>query len=349
MLFSTLEMKQVQVARLEKIVKSLEEQQMRGQAQRTRYEERIAIMETELADYKSKANTKTTESGRQHRLESFNPPFNSLIPDLLRASEPILEQRSFLGGSNFDRCRTIGDHGNPAYSFPMQQSEVHHPTLEVSARIPQYVRQNNSGMPQESSIQADVRVSVNDQIPVRQTPIFRPNPLNGMFHQNRDSRDSTMPGGGDAILDQTQNRLAQMRFLQYEKAYNANVPFAKQYFSRLTPKRNNQYPSYRLPAASFKTTRKNTKSTQTTFSQILQPSNKQATNTHTKVYSVTRIPLSSFFHSKENQNNENVSSTYNEDVMIPEQDSPNNRQNSIHLQISRKRNPKIIAVRKYSV
>ncbi|CAG4940434.1 unnamed protein product [Colias eurytheme] len=48
-LFSTLETKQQQIHRLEKIVLALEEQQRRAQAQRTRHEEKIAALEHELA------------------------------------------------------------------------------------------------------------------------------------------------------------------------------------------------------------------------------------------------------------------------------------------------------------
>ncbi|XP_048481140.1 protein NETWORKED 1D isoform X3 [Plutella xylostella] len=48
-LFSTLETKQQQIRRLEKIVLALEEQQRRAQAQRTRHEEKIAALEHELA------------------------------------------------------------------------------------------------------------------------------------------------------------------------------------------------------------------------------------------------------------------------------------------------------------
>ncbi|XP_072941662.1 uncharacterized protein [Epargyreus clarus] len=48
-LFSTLENKQQQIHRLEKIVLALEEQQRRAQAQRTRQEEKIAALEHELA------------------------------------------------------------------------------------------------------------------------------------------------------------------------------------------------------------------------------------------------------------------------------------------------------------
>lgn len=48
-LFSTLENKQQQIHRLEKIVLALEEQQRRAQAQRTRHEEKIAALEHELA------------------------------------------------------------------------------------------------------------------------------------------------------------------------------------------------------------------------------------------------------------------------------------------------------------
>lgn len=48
-LFATLENKQQQIHRLEKIVLALEEQQRRAQAQRTRQEERIASLEHELA------------------------------------------------------------------------------------------------------------------------------------------------------------------------------------------------------------------------------------------------------------------------------------------------------------
>lgn len=47
-LFSTLENKQHQIHRLEKIVLALEEQQRRAQAQRTRHEEKIAALEHEL-------------------------------------------------------------------------------------------------------------------------------------------------------------------------------------------------------------------------------------------------------------------------------------------------------------
>ncbi|XP_004927928.1 uncharacterized protein LOC101738576 [Bombyx mori] len=48
-LFATLENKQQQIHRLEKIVLALEEQQRRAQAQRTRHEEKIAALEHELA------------------------------------------------------------------------------------------------------------------------------------------------------------------------------------------------------------------------------------------------------------------------------------------------------------
>lgn len=48
-LFTTLENKQQQIHRLEKIVFALEEQQTRSQAQRTRHEEKIAALEHELA------------------------------------------------------------------------------------------------------------------------------------------------------------------------------------------------------------------------------------------------------------------------------------------------------------
>ncbi|XP_060800647.1 cingulin isoform X2 [Amyelois transitella] len=48
-LFTTLENKQQQIHRLEKIVLALEEQQRRAQAQRTRHEEKIAALEHELA------------------------------------------------------------------------------------------------------------------------------------------------------------------------------------------------------------------------------------------------------------------------------------------------------------
>ncbi|KAM3968305.1 uncharacterized protein ACR2FA_007674 [Aphomia sociella] len=48
-LFTTLENKQQQIHRLEKIVLALEEQQRRAQAQRTRHEEKIAVLEHELA------------------------------------------------------------------------------------------------------------------------------------------------------------------------------------------------------------------------------------------------------------------------------------------------------------
>ncbi|XP_045459861.1 paramyosin-like [Melitaea cinxia] len=48
-LFSTLENKQQQIHRLEKIVLALEEQQRRAQVQRTRHEEKIAALEHELA------------------------------------------------------------------------------------------------------------------------------------------------------------------------------------------------------------------------------------------------------------------------------------------------------------
>ncbi|XP_013175479.1 PREDICTED: centrosomal protein of 290 kDa isoform X2 [Papilio xuthus] len=48
-LFSTLESKQQQIHRLEKIVLALEEQQRRAQAQRTRHEEKIAALEHEIA------------------------------------------------------------------------------------------------------------------------------------------------------------------------------------------------------------------------------------------------------------------------------------------------------------
>ncbi|XP_075972771.1 uncharacterized protein LOC142974369 isoform X2 [Anticarsia gemmatalis] len=48
-LFATLENKQQQIHRLEKIVVALEEQQRRAQAQRTRHEEKIAALEHELA------------------------------------------------------------------------------------------------------------------------------------------------------------------------------------------------------------------------------------------------------------------------------------------------------------
>ncbi|KAG6453818.1 hypothetical protein O3G_MSEX008339 [Manduca sexta] len=48
-LFATLENKQQQIHRLEKIVIALEEQQRRAQAQRTRHEEKIAALEHELA------------------------------------------------------------------------------------------------------------------------------------------------------------------------------------------------------------------------------------------------------------------------------------------------------------
>ncbi|KAL4713531.1 hypothetical protein ACJJTC_007769 [Scirpophaga incertulas] len=50
-LFSTLEKKQDQIHRLEKIVVAMEEQQRRAQAQRTRQEEKIAALEHELAAY----------------------------------------------------------------------------------------------------------------------------------------------------------------------------------------------------------------------------------------------------------------------------------------------------------
>ncbi|XP_063635930.1 uncharacterized protein LOC134806556 isoform X2 [Cydia splendana] len=49
-LFATLESKQQQIHRLEKIVLMLEEQQRRSQAQRTRHEEKIAALEHELAE-----------------------------------------------------------------------------------------------------------------------------------------------------------------------------------------------------------------------------------------------------------------------------------------------------------
>ncbi|XP_063374769.1 uncharacterized protein LOC134662468 isoform X2 [Cydia amplana] len=49
-LFATLESKQQQIHRLEKIVLMLEEQQRRAQAQRTRHEEKIAALEHELAE-----------------------------------------------------------------------------------------------------------------------------------------------------------------------------------------------------------------------------------------------------------------------------------------------------------
>ncbi|XP_063530740.1 myosin-14-like [Cydia strobilella] len=49
-LFGTLESKQQQIHRLEKIVLMLEEQQRRSQAQRTRHEEKIAALEHELAE-----------------------------------------------------------------------------------------------------------------------------------------------------------------------------------------------------------------------------------------------------------------------------------------------------------
>ncbi|XP_045763782.1 myosin-9-like isoform X2 [Maniola jurtina] len=48
-LFATLENKQQQIHRLEKIVLALEEQQRRAQAQRTRHEEKIAALEHEIA------------------------------------------------------------------------------------------------------------------------------------------------------------------------------------------------------------------------------------------------------------------------------------------------------------
>ncbi|GBP17089.1 hypothetical protein EVAR_8152_1 [Eumeta japonica] len=48
-LFATLESKQQQIRRLEKIILALEDQQRRAQAQRTRHEEKIAALEHELA------------------------------------------------------------------------------------------------------------------------------------------------------------------------------------------------------------------------------------------------------------------------------------------------------------
>ncbi|XP_069679169.1 putative leucine-rich repeat-containing protein DDB_G0290503 [Periplaneta americana] len=57
-LYSTLENKQIQVMRLEKLVKQMEEQQERAQAQRTRHEARIAQLEHALMEKRNQRGSK---------------------------------------------------------------------------------------------------------------------------------------------------------------------------------------------------------------------------------------------------------------------------------------------------
>ncbi|CAH2063442.1 unnamed protein product, partial [Iphiclides podalirius] len=65
-LFSTLENKQQQIHRLEKIVIALEEQQRRAQAQRTRHEEKIAALEHELAAGGNRRERRGKEEPNMH-------------------------------------------------------------------------------------------------------------------------------------------------------------------------------------------------------------------------------------------------------------------------------------------
>ncbi|CAG9563575.1 unnamed protein product [Danaus chrysippus] len=112
-LFSTLENKQQQIHRLEKIVLALEEQQRRAQAQRTRHEEKIAALEHELA----------AGGIRKERFKYYPPDFDpSKIPRMKLAKNRQYTVR-LMAPFNM-RCATCGEYIYKGKKFNARKEDV---------------------------------------------------------------------------------------------------------------------------------------------------------------------------------------------------------------------------------
>lgn len=360
MLFSTLEMKQVQVARLEKIVKSLEEQQLRGQAQRTRYEERIAMMESELAEYKSKVNPRYTEN-RQQRLE-FSPPlpFNNLIPEHYRSRShnSTSIEKPVPAAPTIDGRHIIEERGDREFSLYTHQVLPHSPVLDTNG--------NNLHRRQEPSheihtnrdaglITAQV-IPDNERQENNQSHTTRTNSNNIENHRNQNSNNRQVPGGGDCVMSNLSSaRRTHLRFLHYAKTFSTNAIAAQRNASRPKPRRNKPQQAPPLAMEDLELLRQPNRVTQTNgvLQRKSQDFDKTIENFHSQisVYSLIRRPKETHINPEQpEQDRQSDLHIYHEEIL---EQNPSiasledDIESSIILQISRK--PKLIAVRKYSV
>ncbi|EFN80620.1 hypothetical protein EAI_04204 [Harpegnathos saltator] len=120
-LYATLESKQMQVMRLEKLVKLLEDQQDRAQAQRTRLEHRIAQLEMNLRD-KAKNSNRYVISEHNSLYKSDR---SSVVDDQVSHALPRESQRTLL------------EESTPAFCLV-------HPRSRKRQRFPRYLRRRVS-------------------------------------------------------------------------------------------------------------------------------------------------------------------------------------------------------------